>query len=151
VTKPTAENSENGGPLSTATLRWVDGNLMIGTDSNGHSIVIGKTLDGDGDYIGIKPSELLLLAASSCAAYDVVDILHKQREPLLDLKIQCSCDQLPDPPFSFTKVHLHYEVHGAVDKTSLERAIRLTEEKYCSVISTLRLAIPVTSDYEINP
>jgi putative redox protein len=139
-----------GGSLDTTTLRWVDGNLMIGTDSNGHSIVIGKTPDAGSAFIGIKPSELLLLAASSCAAYDIVEILHKQREPLLDLKIECSGDQLPDPPFSFTRVHLHYEVHGAVDVTRLEKAIRLTEDKYCSVISTLRLAIPVTSDYEIK-
>ena len=58
--------------MSTVTLRWVDGKLMVGTDSNGHSIVIGKLPEDEKTFIGIKPSDLLLLAAAACTAYDVI-------------------------------------------------------------------------------
>jgi putative redox protein len=134
--------------MGSITLRWVESNLMVGTDSSGHSIVIGRSPE-DKSFIGIKPSDLLLMAAASCTMYDVAEILVKQREPLEDLKITCSGEQLSDPPYTFTSMYLHYTVKGGVNPVNLERAIRLSEDKYCSVLSTLRLAIPVTSDFEI--
>ena len=137
--------------MGTVTIRWVEGILMVGTDTTGHSIVIGRSPENRDTFIGVKPSDLLLLAAASCSAYDVVDILSKQREPLEDLKVFCSGEQLPDPPYTFTKIHLHYEVTGAVDSKKLERAIELSEGKYCSVVSTLRAGVMVSSDYEIKP
>jgi putative redox protein len=79
----------------------------------------------------------------------VVEILLKQREPLEDLRVECSAEQLPEPPYTFTKIHLHYMARGNLNPQKLEKAIRLSEDRYCSVLSTLRLAIPVTSDYEI--
>jgi putative redox protein len=93
----------------------------------------------------------LLMAVASCSAYDVVDILTKQRERLDDLKITCTGDQMSDPPYTFTCIHLHYQISGAVNPEKLERAIRLSEDKYCSVISTLRPGVPITSDFEILP
>lgn len=137
--------------MSTITLRWVDGKLMVGTDSNGHSIVIGKMPEGDQPFVGVKPSELLLMAAASCTMYDVVEILLKQREPLKDLKILCSGEQLSEPPYNFTSIHLQYIVTGDVNKDKLEKAIWLTEDKYCSVISTLRPSVKITSSYEVIP
>lgn len=135
--------------MGTVTLRWVEGLLMVGTDSTGHSIVIGRSPENKDSLIGMKASDLLLLAAAACSVYDVVEILTKQREPLQDLKVFCSGDQLPNPPYTFTKIHLHYQVKGAVDEKKLARAIQLSEDKYCSVISTLRPSVPVSSDYEI--
>lgn len=134
--------------MGAITLRWVESNLMVGTDSLGHSIVIGKSPE-DKTFIGFKPSDLLLMAAASCTMYDVTEILIKQREPLEDLKITCSGEQLAEPPYTFTRIHLQYAVKGAVNPVKLEKAIRLSEDKYCSVLSTLRLAIPITSAYEI--
>lgn len=135
--------------MSTVTIRWVDRTLMVGTDSNNHSIVIGRSPEEQKTFLGMKPSDLLLLSVASCTAYDVLEILSKQRAPLEDLKVRCSGDQLSDPPYTFTKIQLQYEVKGAVDVSKLERAIRLSEEKYCSVISTLQQGVPVSSDYEI--
>ena len=137
--------------MGTVTLRWVEGLLMVGTDSTGHSIVIGRSPEDKDSFVGLKASDLLLLAAAACSVYDVVEILAKQREPLQDLKVFCTGDQLPDPPYTFTKIHLHYQVKGAVDEKKLARAIQLSEDKYCSVISTLRPSVPVSSDYEIIP
>lgn len=135
--------------MATVTIRWVEGTLMVGTDSNGHSIVIGRNPDDPKTNIGVKASDLLLLSAAACSAYDVAEILAKQREPLQDLKLVCSGEQLSEPPYRFTKIHLHYRVVGDVAQDKVERAIRLSEEKYCSVLNTLRAGVELSSDYEI--
>jgi putative redox protein len=137
--------------MGAITLRWVEDKMMVVSDTNGHSIVVGRSPDPQFQWVGVKPSDLLLMAVASCSAYDVVEILTKQREPLRDLKIICNGDQLSDPPYTFTCIHLHYRVFGAVNPEKLERAIHLSEDKYCSVVSTLRPGVPITSDFEIIP
>lgn len=136
--------------MGTVTLRWVESKLMVGSDSNGHSLVIGRSPDDQNVWNGIKPSDLLLLSAAACSAYDVVEILTKQREPLKDLKVSCRGEQQSDPPYTFTQIHLHYVINGKVDPAKLEKAIDLAENKYCSVMSTLRPGVPISSDYEIQ-
>jgi putative redox protein len=135
--------------MGTVTIRWFEKTLMMGSDSNGHSIVIGRSPDPEHEWAGVKPSDLLLMAVASCSAYDVVEILAKQRQPLQDLKVICTGDQGSDPPYTFTRIHVHYELRGAIDPKKLEKAIRLSEDKYCSVIATLRPGVPVTSEFEI--
>jgi len=136
--------------MGKITLRWVEGKLMVVSDSNGHSIVVGKSPDPEHEWSGTKPSDLLLMAVASCSAFDVVEILGKQREPLEDLKVICTGDQKSDPPYTFTCIQIHYQVRGKISKDKLERAIQLSEEKYCSVVSTLRPGVPIVSDYEIE-
>ncbi|MBN2548634.1 MAG: OsmC family protein [Anaerolineales bacterium] len=135
--------------MSTISLRWVEGHMMVASDSHGHSIVVGSSPDPQFEWMGVKPSDLLLMAVAACAAYDVVEILTKQREPLEDLKVVCTGDQMPDPPWKFTHIHTHYIVRGAVRPERVEKAIRLSEDKYCSVTNTLRPTVQVTSDFEI--
>jgi putative redox protein len=135
---------------STVALKWIESQLMAGVDSFGHPIVIGSWPEKDPEWSGLKPSDLLLLAAASCSAYDVLQILTKQREPIEGLEIQCTGEQAPEPPYCFTGIHLHYKVTGKVNLTKLERAIHLSEEKYCSVVNTLRPRVEITSDYEIK-
>jgi putative redox protein len=136
--------------MGTITLRWVESTLMVGTDSHGNSLVIGTDPKDNSNFIGLKPSDLLLLAAASCSAYDVVEILRKQKEPLRKMTITCHGEQEEDPPNKFTEIHIHYEAEGEVDQKKLERAIQLAEDKYCSVIATLRPGVLVDSDYEIR-
>lgn len=135
--------------MGSVTLRWVEGKMMAGTDSTGHSVVIGRSPDDPDVFVGVKPSDLLLLAAASCSAYDVIEIMQKQRQPMRNLKVICLGEQMSEPPYTFTRIHLHYVVHGEVDASRLQKAICLSEDKYCSVISTLRPGVPVTSDFEI--
>lgn len=136
--------------MGKVTIRWVEGKMMTGSDTHGHSIVIGPSPDPD-DYpwAGVKPSDLLLMAAASCSAYDVIEILTKQREPFTDLKVICDSDQMSDPPYTFTRIHLHYQVYGTVKVDKVEKAIDLSQNKYCSVIATLRPGVPITNSYEI--
>ena len=137
--------------MSTVSLKWIDSQFMLGTDSLGHPVTIGSWPELAPEWAGLKPSDLLLLSAASCSAFDVVMILKKQREPLAGLDIQCSGIQEADPPFKFTAIHLHYIVRGAVNTHKLERAIELSENKYCSVVNTLRSVVAITSDYEFAP
>jgi putative redox protein len=137
--------------MGTVTLKWIESQLMVGADSFGHPLVIGSWPEQSPEWAGLKPSDLLLLSAAACSAYDVVMILKKQREPLRELAVACAGTQLPDPPYTFTALHLHYTVRGPVNEQKLARAIALSEEKYCSVVTTLRPTVAVTSAYEIHP
>jgi len=132
--------------MGQITMRWVEDHLMLASDTNGHSIVIGRSPDENHPWVGVKPSDLLLMAVASCCTWDVVEILAKQRQSLEYLKVTCTGEQQPDPPYTFTHIHVHYEVRGKVNPEKLKRAILLSEESYCSVISTLRSGVPVTCD-----
>ncbi|MFN2177719.1 MAG: OsmC family protein [Anaerolineales bacterium] len=135
--------------MSTITLRWIEEKLMMASDSNGHSVVIGRSPEKKFEWEGVKPSDMLLMSVASCSAYDVVEILAKQREPLEDLKVICNGDQESEPPYIFTRIHIHYIVKGQVNPEKLKKAIKLSEDKYCSVINTLRPTVPITSEFEI--
>lgn len=136
--------------MGTVTLKWVDSLLMVGADSNGRPVTIGWQRDKEPEWTGLKPSDLLLLAAASCSTYDIVPILTKQREPLQGLEVTCSGEQQPDPPYQFTCIHLHYAFKGPIDPKKAERAIQLSEDKYCSVTNTLRSAVTITHDFEVQ-
>lgn len=135
--------------MGTVTIKWLESTMMTGIDSKGRPLVIGWAKDREPEWTGLKPSDLLLLAAASCSTYDVVDILGKQREPLVGLEVSCTGEQQPEPPYNFTCIHLHYVAQGQVNPAKLARAIQLSEEKYCSVINTLRPTVQVSSDFEI--
>ena len=134
---------------ATVNLKWTGARMMLGIDSRGAAIPIGFNRGADPVWSGVKPSDLLLLAAASCSAYDVVEILEKQREPLDGLEIQCIGEQMTEQPYQFLKVHLKYLIKGAVNPQKVERAIRLSEDKYCSVLATLRPGVELSSEFEI--
>jgi putative redox protein len=119
---------------------------FIGTDSTNHSVVLSTANEG----VGMKPSELLLVAVGSCTAVDVVGILEKKRTPLSSLSIEVSAEQQEEPPWTFRKVHIHYKLkgHKLTDK-AVEQAIQLSEEKYCSVSATIRGVAEITTSFEI--
>ncbi len=137
--------------MSEITLRQIEKQMFVATDSYDHSFVIGSSPDDPKKRVGVKASDLLLMAAAACSTYDVVEILAKQREIYRDLKVTCSGDQLSDPPYTFTRIHLHYIIAGEVNPKKLMKAIKMSVEKYCSVISTIRPDTPVTYDYEMIP
>ncbi|RME70621.1 MAG: OsmC family peroxiredoxin [Chloroflexi bacterium] len=135
--------------MGTVSLKWIESQLMVGTDSFGHPLVMGSWPEQSPQWAGLKPSDLLLLAAASCSSYDIVMILRKQKEPLQGLEVSCTGENNPDPPYQFTKIHLHYKVIGPVNPKKVERAIQLSEEKYCSVTNTLKPGVEITSTFEI--
>jgi len=132
--------------MAQATVHWIEGKRFIGIDSTNHSVVLSTPSEG----VGMKPSELLLVALAGCTAVDVVDILQKKRIPLAKLEIQTSAEQDPEPPWTFRKIHLKYILQGdGLTEKDAETAISLSEEKYCSVAATLSGKAEITWDYQI--
>lgn len=132
--------------MAQVNVTWVQGKTFVGTDSTKHSVVISSVDDG----VGIKPSELLLLALGSCTAYDVVNILEKRRAQVADVRVTVSGEQAAEAPWPFRKIHVHYAVSGSNLKPEMvEKAIKLSEEKYCSVSATLRQSVDITYDFEV--
>jgi putative redox protein len=127
--------------------------MFVGRDTYGHVVVSGSWPKEDEDWQewkAVKPSDLLLLSLASCSAYDVVMILRRQRQQLSDLYVQVDGEQQAEPPHAFTDIHLHYTLSGdGLDPAKVERAIRLSEEKYCSVAATIRGVAVITHSYEI--
>ncbi len=133
----------------TVALKWIESKLMTGVDSRGVPLVMGRWEEQEPEWLGLKPSDLLMLAAASCSAYDVVMILGKQREPLAGLEVTCTGKQEEEPPYQFTTMHLHYTLKGSLSPKKVERAIKLSEEKYCSVTNTLKGSVEITNSFEI--
>lgn len=130
-------------------LKWIGSKMMTGFDSRGTPIVMGMWPEHDPVSTGVKASDLLLLAAAACSTYDIVTILTKQRESLQGVEVTCRGDQEQEPPYRFIRIHLHYSLIGSLNRERVERAIQLSEEKYCSVTNTLRGCVEITSDFEI--
>ena len=134
--------------MANATVRWVTGKQFVGTDSTKHSVVLSPAEVG----VGMKPSELLLVALGSCTAVDVVEILAKKRLTLISLEIQVTGEQDSDPPWTFRKFHIQYLLKGkGLTEKAVAQAIQLSEEKYCSVAATVRATAPVSTGFEIMP
>lgn len=143
--------------MGNIAVKWTgEGSQMfVGRDSFGHVVISGSwPKDGDEswqEWKGLKPSDLLLLSLASCSAYDVVMILGRQRQDLVDLYVEVNGEQADTPPYAFTNIHLHYVVKGVeLDPKKVERAIELSEEKYCSVAATIRGVAEITHSYEIQ-
>jgi putative redox protein len=127
----------------TVNLDWVKNRQFILQDHNGFPIVMDQPN-------GVSASDLLPLSLIGCSSYDVIAILEKQRQKVLDLTVRAESRRDPDPPFAFRKIHVHYKVSGSdLDHEKVARAIQLSEEKYCGVFATLKKAVEISSDFEI--
>ena len=118
---------------------------FAGTGNTGHTI----TMDGD-NQTGNSPMELVLLALCGCTGYDVVSILQKKREPLVSLEVSAEAEKAPDPPRVYTAIKLKYRASGKIARKSMEDAVRLSEEKYCSVAAMLNKTAKITYEIELD-
>jgi putative redox protein len=135
--------------MAEAVVRWSGGKTFIGTDSTNHSVVMSSTKEA----VGMKPSELLLVALAGCSSYDVVTILEKRKVKLEKLEVQVNAEQDRDsePPWTFNKIHLKYILAGeGLTVNQVEKAIELSEGKYCSVAATLKGKATITWEYVIE-
>jgi putative redox protein len=150
--KITTREVDKEKPSSTVNIQWMRDTdlLMAGIDSRGTPVVIGITEDEEPLWRGLKATDMLLMSAASCSAYDVVLILKKQKENLEGLEVICSGQRASEPPQKFTHIHLKYILKGNLDAGNVEKAIQLSEDKYCSVINTLKDSVEFTSEYEIR-
>lgn len=134
--------------MNTTHLRWITGEQFVGTDSTNHSVVLSTSAEG----VGVNPSEMLLVALSSCTAVDIVKILMKKKIELQMLEIIADGEQDPEPPRPYRKITLTYRVKGKnLTEKAIRQAIDLSETKYCSVAATIRGVAEITTKYEIVP
>ena len=134
--------------MQTASIKWIGEEKFAATSPSGHAIVI------DSDRASNKaagPMELLLMALGACTATDVVSILKKKRQKLEALEVICSGERAPEPPAVWTKLEVLYRLRGTLDEAAVQRAIELSEQKYCSVSAMLQKTATLTWRHEILP
>jgi putative redox protein len=103
-----------------------------------------------GGEAGPGPAELLLVAGAGCAAWDVVEILRKQRQQVTGIDCHVDAEQQADAPWTFRRFVLAFTVHGSgLDRDRVERAVELSVEKYCSVLSTVAAAAVIEHRTEV--
>jgi len=136
---------------STVNIKWIHSTdtLMAGIDSRGTPAVIGMWSENEPLWRGLKATDMLLMSAASCSAYDVVTILKKKKEPLEGLEVICTGKFESEPIRRFSHIHLQYVLKGQLKPESVEKAIQLSEDKYCTVLNTLRGSVEISSEYEI--
>jgi putative redox protein len=121
---------------------------FVATSGTGHHLLID---DASGNS-GAKPIELIAIGLAGCTAFDVVNILRKKRQHVIAYSVHVEADQADTPPQVFTHVRIHHQIAGDVSSQAVEDAIRLSEEKYCSVGAIIqRSGAVVHSTFEIVP
>lgn len=131
--------------MITAKVNWTEGMRFDGIAGSAHSIVV----DGD-SKAGNSPTELVLIALCGCTGYDVVAILKKKREPFTAVEVSAEAEKAPDHPSVYTAIKLRYRVAGNVSRKSVDDAVRLSEEKYCSVSAMLSKTAKITYEIELD-
>src|SRR5919198_257042 len=132
--------------MADVTLAWTGDRLQfVGTTSYGDDVLVG----GDEAGPGAKPSDLVPMSLAACTAYDVVEILRKQRQDLQRMEVTVHSTQDPDPPWTFRAMHLRFVLTGDVDTRKAEKAIALAESKYCATAATLRPVVEITHDVQV--
>ena len=134
-----------------ATVTWLDGRAFVGESGSGHAVVMDGAPEGGGRNIGIRPMEMLLIGTGGCSAYDVVAILEKARQPVRDCRVELRAERADAIPAVFTKIHLHFIVSGeGLKPAQVERAVKLSADKYCSASMMLgKAGVEISHDFEI--
>ncbi len=135
-----------------ARLKWVEGVQFVGHADSGHPVVLDGPPEGGGRNLGLRPMELILLGTGGCTAYDVVHILTRARQPIVDCEVELSAERAETTPKVFTRIHIHFVVSGreGLSERQVARAVQLSAEKYCSASLMLGKVVEITHDYEIR-
>ena len=134
--------------MKEATVTWLT-RMTFDADVDGHHLIMDAR-GASGDDRGPTPTGLLLAALAGCTAMDVVSILRKKRQPFTGLTIKIEGEQMADHPHRFEKIVMVYQVHGeGVDLAAAERAVELSDEKYCSIAATLRGGTEIETRVEV--
>src|SRR5580704_5998265 len=121
-----------------AKALWTDNHRFLGQASSSHGVVV----DG-ASKTASSPMELVLIGLCACTGYDVVSILGKKREPFTSVEVRAEAERAPTPPTVYTEIRLVYRVGGNVSHKAVEDAVRLSEEKYCSVAAMLHETVKI--------
>ncbi len=130
-----------------AQVTWTDGERFVGNASSGHAIVIDSDRQRN---TAPGPMELVLIGLCACTATDVVSILRKKREPFTSVHVRAEAERATESPTVYKSIQLFYTISGQVSRKAAEDAIRLSEEKYCSVSAMVKSTARITTHLHLT-
>ncbi len=134
----------------TSRVKLIDGIQMIGESGSGHTVVMDGSVDVGGRNMGIRPMELLLIGLGGCANIDVLNILRKGRHDVTDSEVTLTAVRAETEPKVFVEIQMHFIVTGTdIPSKAVERAIQLSEEKYCSASAMLGKTAAIRTSFAI--
>ncbi len=134
-----------------STIKWVDDVQFVAETGSGHALVIDGAPEYGGRNTGARPMELVLAGAASCTAFDVVLMLNKSRQKFTRLQVEADAARADTDPKVFTAIKLTFHVAGiGLDRAAVERAVKLSKEKYCSATAMLGKTAEITTEVVIS-
>ena len=131
-------------------VKWVENVCFMAESESGHAMIMDGAPDIGGRNLGPRPMEMLLMGTGGCTSVDVVMILQKSRQNVTACEVEVSAERAADHPKVFTKIHMHFTLRGRGLKPEIvDRAIKLSAEKYCSASIILGKTAEMTHDFEI--
>jgi putative redox protein len=144
-------DSVKGEKRMKARVKWVENVCFMGESETGHAVVLDGAPDAGGRNIGMRPMEMLLIGMGACTSFDVVTILKKSRQDIVDCVAEMDATRADEIPKVFTKIHVHFVVTGKnLNPAQVERAVKLSAEKYCSASIMLGKSVEITHDFEVR-
>ena len=120
--------------MMTAKIKWLESQKIVGESGTGHSVV----MDSIDSNKGVSPMEMLLLGVGGCTSIDVLSILKKSKQDVIDFEVRVKAEREEEHPRVFQEVNIHYIIKGRkISESHVERAIELSTEKYCGASITL--------------
>jgi putative redox protein len=133
-----------------ARVKWVEQVSFLGETESGHAVLMDGAPAAGGRNLGPRPMEMLLLGAGGCTSFDVVAILKKSRQAVSDCYVELEAERAETDPKVFTKIHMHFVIKGKdIKPEAVEKAIKLSAEKYCSASIMLGATAAITHDFEV--
>ena len=132
---------------TTAKISWVDGALFVAEGGSGHTLTMDGAPDVGGRDLASRPMEVVLMGMGGCTAIDVVAMLKKQRQDIEGVEVSLVAERADLPPKIFTSVKVVYTVRGRkLNRALIERAVSLSEDKYCSATAMIRKSASVSHE-----
>jgi len=133
-----------------ARIKWTEGMSFVAESGSGHAVVVDGAPEHGGRNLGMRPMEMVLAGAAACTAFDVVLILKRARQPVTDCVVEAEGDRAAVEPKVFTRIRLAYAIAGhGLDPRQVERAVKLSKEKYCSATIMLGKTAEIETTIEI--
>lgn len=133
-----------------ARIKWVEDRTFMGESGSGHTVVLGTAFGGKEHSPGPSAMELVLIGMGGCSAFDVVHILEKGREAIEDVTVELDAERAQQDPKVFTRIHVHFVVKGrGLSSEKVDRAIKLSADKYCSASAMIAKTATITHDFEV--
>lgn len=130
---------------NTAKISWVEGALFVAESGTGHTFTMDGAEDVGGRDLAARPMEVLLMGMGGCTAIDVVSMLKKQRQDITGVEVAMTAERATDYPKVYVEVKLTYTVRGKnLNRALVERAVTLSDEKYCSATAMFKKTAKVT-------